>query len=69
MATKRKAPRSKFALPGKKKFPLNTLGRIKAAPGLAARSRKAGNISRAEEATVKRKASAARKRYRRRGKK
>lgn len=61
-AKKRKAPRSKFALPGKK-FPLNTLGRIKAAPSLAARSRKAGNITRAQEATVKRKAAAARKRH------
>lgn len=53
-------PRGKFALPGGK-FPLNTPGRIAAAPGLAERSAKAGNISQAQAATVKKKAAAARK--------
>lgn len=43
--------RSDFALPGKH-FPLNTPGRVKAAPGLAARSEKAGNITKAQEQKV-----------------
>lgn len=56
--------RSGFALPGRRMFPLDSPGRVAAAPGLAERSRKAGTITAAEEATVKRKAAAARKRSR-----
>lgn len=52
--------RSGFALPGRRMFPLNTAGRVAAAPGMAERSRKAGTITAAEEATVKRKAAAKR---------
>lgn len=55
-----KAPRGKFALGGGK-FPLNTPGRIKAAPGLARYSEKKGNISASQAKTVIRKAKAARK--------
>lgn len=54
-----KAPRADFALAGGK-FPLNTPGRVAAAPGLAAYSESKGNISPAQEATVK--AAAASKR-------
>lgn len=60
MAGKGKA-RGDFALPKKKAFPLNTPGRVAAAPGLATRSQRAGNISAAEAATVRRKAAAKRK--------
>jgi hypothetical protein len=55
-----KTPRGDFALPGGK-FPLNTPGRIKAAPGLAAYSAGKGNLSKGQVATVKSKAKAARK--------
>jgi hypothetical protein len=51
-----KPPRSDFALPGGK-FPLNTPGRVKAAPGLAGYSESKGNITPAQEAEVKRKAA------------
>lgn len=54
------AKRTDFALPSKKAFPLDTPGRIAAAPGLAAYSAKKGNITKAQEATVKRKAAAKR---------
>jgi hypothetical protein len=57
---KRKAPRADFALAGGK-FPLNTPGRVAAAPGLAAYSRAKGNITAAQEATVDRKAAAKRR--------
>lgn len=50
--------RSDFALPARRMFPLNTPGRVAAAPGDAARARRAGTITAAEEATVKRKAAA-----------
>jgi hypothetical protein len=53
--------RSDFALPSRRMFPLNTPGRVAAAPGLAERARKAGTITSSEEATVKRKAAAKRK--------
>ena len=59
---KRKAARSSFALPRKKMFPLNTKGRVRLAPGAATRAKRAGTISAAEAATVRRKAAAARKR-------
>jgi len=49
--------RGDFALPKRGMFPLNTPGRVKAAPGLAARSEKAGTITKAQEATVKRAAA------------
>jgi hypothetical protein len=51
-----KAPRTDFALPGGK-FPLNTPGRVAAAPGLAAYSERKGNITPGQEAEVKRKAA------------
>lgn len=57
MPTK-KPPRAEFALPGGTKsnpapgYPLNTPGRVAAAPGLAARSEKMGNISKAQESKV-----------------
>ena len=51
-----KPPRADFALPGGK-FPLNTAGRVKVAPELAAVSRKKGNITAAQEATVDRAAA------------
>ena len=53
--------RSEFALPARRMFPLNTPGRVAAAPGDAEKARRAGTISAAEEATVKRKAAAKRK--------
>lgn len=53
--------RGEFALPARHMFPLNTPGRVAAAPGMAERARKAGTITAAEEATVKRKAAAKRK--------
>lgn len=63
----KKAPRAKFALPGGTKtsggggaYPLNTPGRVAAAPGLAARSQKLGNISKAQEQKVDRAAAAKR---------
>jgi len=63
----RKAPRAKFALPGgtkasggKPAFPMNTPGRVAAAPGLAGRSQAAGNISAAQAAKVKAAAKRAR---------
>jgi hypothetical protein len=49
--------RGNFALPGKRAFPLNTPGRVAAAPGMAARSAAAGNIT-PEQATMIRKAAA-----------
>lgn len=52
--------RAEFAISGGR-FPLNTTGRVKAAPGLAGRSEKAGNISKAQERTIDAKAAAARK--------
>lgn len=54
-----KAPRADFALPSGK-FPLNTPGRVAAAPGLAAYSERKGNITPAQEATVKAKAASKR---------
>ena len=57
------APRTKargdFALPGGR-FPLNTPGRIKAAPGLARYSEAKGNITAAQAEEVARKAAAKR---------
>lgn len=53
--------RGGFALPGRRMFPLNTPGRVAAAPGMAERSRRAGTITAAEETTVKHKAAAKRK--------
>jgi hypothetical protein len=50
-----KAPRGDFALPGGR-FPLNTAGRRKAAPGLARYSEAKGNITAAQAAEVARKA-------------
>lgn len=61
-------PRSDFALPGGTRtnpngaYPLNTPGRVAAAPGLAARSRAMGNITPSQEATVDRMAASKRKR-------
>lgn len=52
-----KAPRGDFALSGGR-FPMNTEGRKKAAPGLAAYSHAKGNITAAEEAQVDRAAGA-----------
>ena len=52
--------RGGFALPGRRMFPLNTPGRVAAAPGMAERARRAGTITASEEATVKRKAAAKR---------
>jgi hypothetical protein len=64
---KAKAPRADFALPegtrtsgGKGAYPLNTPGRVKAAPGLAARSEAKGNITKAQEARVDKAAAAKR---------
>ncbi len=51
-----KTPRGDFALPAKKAFPLNTPGRVAAAPGLASYSEAKGNITPAQAATVKVKA-------------
>lgn len=48
----KKVARGDFALPGGR-FPLNTPGRIKAAPGLASRSAAVGNISPAQAAKVR----------------
>lgn len=56
----KKKPRAQFAL-GDGKFPLNTAGRVAAAPGLAAYSRAKGNITAAQEAEVDRKAAAKRR--------
>ena len=51
--------RAEFALPGGR-FPMNTAGRVAAAPGMAARSAAKGNITHAQAAQVK--AAAARTR-------
>lgn len=42
-------------------FPLNTPGRVAAAPGLAERAKEAGTITAAEAKTVQKKAAAKRK--------
>lgn len=52
--------RTEYALPDRKMFPLNTEGRVEAAPGLAARAEEAGTITAAEKRKVI--AAAARKR-------
>jgi len=54
----KKPARGKFALAGGK-FPLNTPGRVKAAPGLARYSEKKGSITASQAKTVIRKAKAA----------
>ena len=56
-----KKARGEYALPAKKAFPLNTAGRVKAAPGLARYSESKGNISAAEADSVISKAAARRK--------
>lgn len=61
MAKKKAAPRTEFALPAKKMFPLNTTGRVDAAPGLAGVAQKAGTITPAEAAKVRKAAAAKRK--------
>jgi hypothetical protein len=53
-----KAPRTDFALPGKKAFPLNTAGRVQVADKDAVIAEKAGSITPAEAATVKSKVAA-----------
>lgn len=65
--TSAKTPRGNFALPGGTKtsggkgaYPMNTPGRVKAAPGLAAKSEALGNISKAQEMKVDRAAAAKR---------
>lgn len=52
-----KAPRADFALPGGR-FPLNTPGRRKVAVKDAVISQRAGNISAADVATIRRKVAA-----------
>jgi hypothetical protein len=49
-----KAPRAQFALPEKKEFPLNTAGRRKVAVKDAVASERAGNITGAEVAKIRR---------------
>lgn len=53
--------RSDFALPDRKMFPLNTAGRRKVAPQMAARAEKAGTISAAEKKKVDRAARGGKK--------
>jgi hypothetical protein len=59
----KKPPRGDFALSGGR-FPLNTPGRVKAAPGLARYSEAKGNISAAQADEVAAKARAKRKKPR-----
>jgi hypothetical protein len=54
---RKKLPASKFGLPGKKKFPLDTKGRAANAKARATQGVKAGTLSPSEAAQVKARAN------------
>ena len=57
-ATRRRLPRSKFGLPGSRKYPVDTKARARNAKARATQMVKKGKLSKSSAAKIRRKANA-----------